>query len=82
VPQLLVPDVDDDIVRLLEQRATRHGRSTEAEHRAILEATLRGGKRASFLAIAEQRLAELRGRAFSDSAELIRADRDRDSTPP
>ena len=42
MPQLTLRDVDFGLVRLLKQRATKHGRSPEAEHRAILEQALRG----------------------------------------
>jgi plasmid stability protein len=38
---LLVRRLDDDLVRRLKARASTHGRSVEAEHRAILEAALR-----------------------------------------
>ncbi|MBY0337392.1 MAG: hypothetical protein K2X11_12310 [Acetobacteraceae bacterium] len=38
--QLLVRDVDDEVIRRLKRRAAAHGRSTEAEHRAILEAAV------------------------------------------
>jgi plasmid stability protein len=38
---LLVRRLDDDLVRRLKARASAHGRSAEAEHRAILEAALR-----------------------------------------
>lgn len=34
--QLIVRNLDDDLVRALKIRAARHGRSAEAEHRAIL----------------------------------------------
>lgn len=37
---LVVRNLDDRIVQALKQRATQHGRSAEAEHRAILEAAL------------------------------------------
>lgn len=37
---LLVRGVDDRVVRALKQRAGAHGRSAEAEHRAILAAAL------------------------------------------
>lgn len=37
---LLVRNVPDELLQRLKQRAARHGRSAEAEHRAILEATL------------------------------------------
>jgi len=43
--QLLVRDVDEALVRALKQRAASNGRSTEAEHRMILEAALRGPKK-------------------------------------
>lgn len=47
--QLIVRNVDDGIVRALKRRATRHGRSAEAEHREILRAALAGDLgRASF----------------------------------
>ena len=38
---LLVRRLDDDLVRRLKARASAHGHSAEAEHRAILEAALR-----------------------------------------
>lgn len=38
--QLVVRNVPPRIVRALKQRAARAGRSAEAEHRVILEATL------------------------------------------
>jgi plasmid stability protein len=49
VKQLVVRNVDDDIARALKRRASRHGRSAEAEHREILREALRGDlARASF----------------------------------
>ncbi len=49
VKQLIVRNVDDDIARALKWRASRHGRSAEAEHREILRTALRGDlARASF----------------------------------
>jgi hypothetical protein len=38
---LLVRRLDEDLVRRLKDRARAHGRSTEAEHREILEDALR-----------------------------------------
>lgn len=47
--QLIVRNVDDGLVVALKRRATRHGRSAEAEHREILRDALRGDlERASF----------------------------------
>lgn len=37
---LVVRNLDQRVVDALKQRAARHGRSTEAEHRAILEEVL------------------------------------------
>jgi plasmid stability protein len=39
--QLVVRNLDDDLVRALRDRAARHGRSAEAEHREILREALR-----------------------------------------
>ena len=46
--QLLVRDVDETIVQALRERAARHGRSAEAEHREILANALRRTKKRSF----------------------------------
>ena len=40
MPDLLVRGVDDDLVQALKKRAGAHGRSQEAELRAILAAAL------------------------------------------
>jgi plasmid stability protein len=45
---LLVRDVDEELVRALEERAGAHGRSAEAEHREILAAALIRPRRRSF----------------------------------
>jgi plasmid stability protein len=73
---LLVRDLDDELVRLLKQQARSHGRSAEAEHRAMLEAVLRPGGE-SFAERARRLQDETRGTVHSDSAIQIRADRDR-----
>lgn len=49
--QLLVRDLDDDLVVALRKRAAKHGRSVEAEHRAILKAVLRKRPARSFKAM-------------------------------
>ena len=54
-----------------------HGRSAEAEHRAILERALHPG-RDIFVERAARWRAVTAGRDATDSADLIRADRDRD----
>ena len=74
--QLTVRKVDPEIVRRLKLRAAQHGRSAEAEHRAILE-RLFGSGADDFWARAAELRVRTRGRRHTDSAELIRADRDR-----
>ncbi len=46
---LIVRNIDDALVRMLKQRAVRHARSAEAEHRAILEAALMKTQRRSLI---------------------------------
>jgi len=73
--QLLVRDVPRDVVEALKRQASRHGRSAEAEHRAILEKALRAGREA-FRARAGRLREETTGRIVGESADLIRKDRD------
>jgi len=75
--QLLVRDVPEETVSALKERAKKNGRSAEAEHRAILENTLR--KSADDVWAELDRLQEeLRksGRTFDDSTAILREDRD------
>jgi plasmid stability protein len=44
---LIVRNLDEKIVRALKQRAAKHDRSAEAEHRAILESVLGKPRRRS-----------------------------------
>jgi len=48
VAQLLVRDVDEALVKALRERAARHGRSAEAEHREILAKALQRTRRKNF----------------------------------
>ncbi|HEY1961401.1 MAG TPA: hypothetical protein VGG69_03195 [Rhizomicrobium sp.] len=75
--QLLVREIPDTLVSELKKRAKKHGRSAEAEHRAILEAALKPPAD-DFWKEADRIRNELResGRTFTDSTELIRRDRD------
>lgn len=74
--QLIVRGLDDQLIQSLKQRARRTGRSAEAEHRAILEAALRAETEPFGQAAA--RLRARTPRQTTDSADLIRRDRDRD----
>ena len=48
---LVVRNLDESIVQALKERAARHGRSAESEHRAILEASLVKTRRRSLAAV-------------------------------
>ncbi len=43
--QLMVRNLPDDLVKALKQRAAKHNRSAEQEHREILQTALRGPRR-------------------------------------
>lgn len=78
--QLIVRGLDDRIIQALKQRAARTGRAAEAEHRAILEQALRP-EMESFAEAA----ARLRARTppqTTNSADIVRRDRDRDHAKP
>ncbi|WP_305906723.1 DNA-binding protein [Methylomarinum sp. Ch1-1] len=48
MPSLVVRNLDESIVNALKERAVKHHRSTEAEHRAILAEVLMKPQRKSF----------------------------------
>jgi plasmid stability protein len=76
--ELVLTDVDDMVLHNLRERAARHGRTPDEEAKAILAesvGTKRSGAWAPVDAIYERLAAS--GRTFSDSAELLRKDRDR-----
>ncbi|HEX3673870.1 MAG TPA: hypothetical protein VHU87_06320 [Rhizomicrobium sp.] len=74
--QLLVRDVPEDTIAALKERAKENGRSTEAEHRAILQETVKP-RHGKFWEDAAKLREELRARGLRfDSAALIRQDRD------
>ena len=75
--QLTVRKLDDDLVRRLKIRAARHGRSAEAEHRAILESALGLNEKDFWNRAAKLRRAT-RSRELTPSETLIRQARDRD----
>ena len=76
--QLVVRGVDDRRVAALKRRAATAGRSMEQLHREIREAAL-----ALDLEDFATAAARMRGRtaaSATDSAAIVRADRDRDAT--
>lgn len=71
---LQVRNLDDDLIRRLEQRAARHGRSMEAEHREILRQALASEVEPSFMDLAAELRALTKGRRHTPSEELLRED--------
>ena len=76
--ELVLTDVDEVVLHHLRERATRHGRTSTEEAKAILVEALRGQESDAWAAVDTiyQRLAAS-GRTFGDSADLLREDRDR-----
>jgi plasmid stability protein len=76
--ELLLTDVDDGVLEDLRQRATRHGRTPAEEATEILAEALRSKRHDVWEPVDAiyQRLAAS-GRTFTDSADLLREDRDR-----
>jgi plasmid stability protein len=73
----LVRDLDDAVYERLKARAAGNNRSLEAELREILVAASRQVSAAAARARAAEIRQRLSGRPHSDSAGLIREDRDR-----
>jgi len=74
---LLISDLDQRIVDMLRQRADRHGRTLVAEIQDILRREIEATEDFWAEADAIRRELSANGQVFSDSAELIREDRDR-----
>jgi plasmid stability protein len=81
--QILIQDLDPTVTGKLKIRALRNGRSLEAEVKAILEAAAEAEavektttRLQEWEAIDKAR-AKYAGRTFSDSAELLREERNR-----
>jgi len=75
--QVLVRGLDDTVIERLKQRAESHHRSLEAELREILEQVSLQVDVATARDLADRIRHRLEGRPHSDSAELIREDRER-----
>lgn len=74
--QILVRDLDSALLERLKSQARQHGRSLQGEVKAILETSARLSP-SEARALAEQWRERLAGRTHSDSAELVREDRER-----
>ena len=75
--QLLVRDLDNGVMLRLKERAKLNRRSLQAEAKAILEAAAPRYTRDEALEVFRRWHERFRGRPMSDSAELIREDRER-----
>ncbi len=79
MPTLTVSELDDEVVERLQRRASRHGRSAEAEHREILRAALIGSAEQVGRDQAADKLAAFRlriaGRGAPSGAELLQESR-------
>ena len=73
---LHVRNLDDQLINRLKQRAARHGRSTEAEHREILRQALSGEVEADFEALAADFRKLTKGRNHTAAEVLLRESRD------
>lgn len=76
MPQLLIRNLNEETVTKLKERAKRHNRSVQGEVKLILEEYASRPDEAP-LAIAERWQGYFAGRTFSESAELVREDRER-----
>ncbi|MEI7607091.1 MAG: hypothetical protein WCJ64_06885 [Rhodospirillaceae bacterium] len=73
---LHVRNLEDDLIARLKRRATRNGRSAEAEHRDILRQALAGDAEPSFDDLAAELRALTAGRRHTPSEVLLREGRD------
>ncbi len=75
--QVLVRQLDGKVVDRLKKRAKEHGRSLQSEVKMILEEAVPDYESAWKRIERFQKRLKQSGRKFSDSAVLIREDRDR-----
>lgn len=76
---ILIRDVDPEAVDAIKARAARGGRSMQAELRQVIEDIAEQERRRKiFWERADALRKSLEGREHSDSADLIREDRDTD----
>jgi antitoxin FitA len=76
VTQMLVRDLPPEVIERLKERARSNGRSLQKEVRAILEGAARTYTMAEAREVSASWHERLAGIEHSDSAELIREDRD------
>ena len=77
MPDVLVRDVDENALARLKQKAKSNGRSLGVELKLILEQAAKQFDMVTAREMAERMSRRLEGRHHTDSAELLREDRDR-----
>jgi antitoxin FitA len=77
MPGLLVRDVEIDLLEKLKKRAKNNGRSLQNEVKSIITEVVEQKNTLSDIETADKIRRSLEGRKFSDSAALLREDRDR-----
>lgn len=78
MPQLIIPDIDEETLNRLTERASQHVQSVAGEAKAILADALQPSRPVdawSALNAMREQLAKS-GRQFPDSTPLVREDRD------
>ena len=77
--EIVVRDVAPAVVERLKERARKNGHTLEGEAKVILERSAGEEKlsMSEFRKLCDEIKSGFKGREFSDSAELIREDRDR-----
>ncbi len=74
--QILVRDLNDNVIERLKKQAKNDGRSLQSEVKHILEQAARADVQAT-RKLANDIRKRFKGRKLTDSADLIREDRDR-----
>lgn len=74
--QILIRGLESDVVARLKHRAAAHGRSLESEARSILVSAA-GFSAEDARSVVDRWQQRLANRSFTDSAELLREDRQR-----
>ena len=77
MPDVLVRDVNESALARLKERAKSNGRSLGVELKLILEQAAKQLDMTTARELAERMSRRLEGRHHTDSAELMREDRDR-----
>lgn len=76
MPDVLVRNIDVEVLEKMKLRAKLNGRSLQAELKMLIGSSV-SSNGTSDIETARNIKAKLRGRQFSDSADILREDRER-----